>query len=204
MNRALTSDQQWTDHELVLNKANYALLEAALVAAGYEAKRYSVLEPYCQTDRIVLEKRKSCWVDYYLHAISLNVDLDTIPNISNCDLISSESTAVAGTFAMLQFTEGGNPSVLFTSKVRGTSGNLYSVEYVKPATTTATTTATIVGGAIKINLSVNGSAVITATESSVRNAVNLTASVANVISATGGGSALVTIHTAQNLSGGTN
>lgn len=84
MNRSLTSDRQWEDHHLILNKANYNLLEKALVVKGYSADKYLTLKPLCQTEMIVMEKRKAHWVHFYLQALSLNINLATVFNISEC------------------------------------------------------------------------------------------------------------------------
>ena len=45
MNKALTTDKVFLEHKIPLRKAQYALLSVALVAAGYAADRYAVLEP---------------------------------------------------------------------------------------------------------------------------------------------------------------
>lgn len=84
MNRSLTSDRQWEDHHLPLNRANYNLLERALILKGYPSNKYSILEPLCQTEMLVTEKRKAHWVHFYLQALSLNINLSTVFDISNC------------------------------------------------------------------------------------------------------------------------
>ena len=92
MNRLLTSDREFQDVKYPILKANYKLLQIVLVKAGKSADRYSVLEPECfPTRNPELECRKGEWVEFYLTAYGTNVDVDTLPDIQSCELISSEN-----------------------------------------------------------------------------------------------------------------
>lgn len=95
MNRALTSDRKYEDFKVPLRKAYYKMLQVALVAAGEDADKYSVLAPVCHpSDRQETECRKAEFVEYYLLALANNIDLATIPNVMECELINSDDTAV--------------------------------------------------------------------------------------------------------------
>jgi hypothetical protein len=96
MNRSLTSDREWQDVKYPILKANYKLLQIVLVNAGKSADRYASLEPECfPTRNPQLECRKGEWVEFYLGAYGTNVDVDTLPDIESCELISSENMVAA-------------------------------------------------------------------------------------------------------------
>jgi hypothetical protein len=85
MNNVLTTNKSYDESERILLKAKYALLQFALVLRGHDADYYSCLSPECYTNLVNVERRKCGWIDYYLHALALDVDPATIPNVCNCD-----------------------------------------------------------------------------------------------------------------------
>lgn len=85
---------EYADFQKPLRKALYNMLKAALVAAGHSEDKYSVLAPDCFSDRKEVECRKSKFVEYYLHALANNINLATIPDVMECELINSDDTAV--------------------------------------------------------------------------------------------------------------
>jgi hypothetical protein len=94
MNKALTSDRKYEDFLIPLRKAQYKMLQVALEAIGESADKYSVLAPVCHpSDRQETECRKAEFVEYYLLALANNIDLATIPDISECSLLNADNTA---------------------------------------------------------------------------------------------------------------
>lgn len=85
MNKALTSKYTVEDHFYPLNLAWYKVLQLALVDDGYDADRYAILEPLCNSDLKVLEARKNNWVVFYVAALNAGVDMDTVPDMGSCD-----------------------------------------------------------------------------------------------------------------------
>jgi hypothetical protein len=108
------------------------------------------------------------------------------------------------TFATLTLGAGAS-SVIYTSKLGGSAGNAITISLVDPTPTiTPTTTVTsVVGTAITIRLSSNGSA-ITATADDVSEAVGLSAAASALITAVpgGAGTGLVAAHATVNLATG--
>lgn len=209
MNRALTSDREYTDNCLPLQRAKYKLLQLALVAAGYEATRYAVLEPACLTDRLETEYRKAKWVDFYLTALALKADLETIPNISECDLLSADSLTFSGAKASLTTAlAGADNDIVWTSRSFGSSGNLLQVQYVNPGANNAVLAVTVVGTLIRISLATSGVGAITSTATLIRGAVAANADANSLIVgaiATGNtGAGVVIALAATSLTGGRN
>lgn len=169
MNRAITSDRKYQDHLFPLRKANYALLVAALVAAGYESTRYSSLEPICfPDDRKETECRKAEWVEYYLQALALKADLGTLPDINVCDLVSADATEIKGTYASIVVAPaGGSNDILWTSKVIGSIGNILRVAYVDPSANNAVLSMSVVGSTLNVNLATGAGGAITSTANSI-------------------------------------
>ena len=210
MNRAITSDRKYQDHLFPLRKAQYALLVVALVAAGYEATRYSSLEPICfPDDRKETECRKAEWVEYYLQALALSADLDTLPDINVCDLVSADDTALSfGTKASLTTgLTGANNDLVHTARQYGSSGNILQVQYVDPAGNNAALAVTVVGLLIRVSLATGAGGAITSTASLIMAAINnhVTAKtlIVSTLAASNTGAGVVTAMAATNLTGGT-
>lgn len=208
MNKALTSDREWQDCKLPLLRANYALLAVALVAAGYEANRYAILEPYCQSERRKLECRKGEWVEYYLTALALKADLDTLPDISECELIASVGSSISGTYATKTVDPAGaNNSVVWTAKQRGSAGNLLQVQYVDPAGNNQALAVSVVGTLIKVSLATGVAGAISSTAAQIITAVanhnDASQLIGGVNAGSDTGAGVVTAMAAVNLAGGT-
>lgn len=210
MNRALTSDREYFDNCLPLHKANYKLLQLALVAAGYSEDRYSVLKPACQTDRLVLEERKHEWVKFYINALSLSVDLDTIPDLQACNLLSSDNAVITlpGTFASkTTVLTGTNNDLVFTARKKGSIYNLLQVQYVNPAGNNQALSVSMVGSLIRVSLATGAGGAITSTATLIKNALTANAAInaliATTLAASNTGAGIVTAMAAENLAGGT-
>lgn len=161
---------EWVDHYSPLYRANYALLLLALEAAGYDLKRYSTLEPYCQTHETVSESRKNEWVQYYINALALKVDLNTVPNISGCEL-GNLNAKLSGARAWITLASIGlNNDIKWTATPYGTIGNTFSLEYANTGNTNPITVQ-VFGSRIRILLSTT-TGVINSTASQVIAAVN--------------------------------
>lgn len=207
MNSALTSHLKHEQHELVLRRANYQILTLALVEAGFAADRLSVLDPGCLTNLLVTEKRKAEWVQVYLNALAANVDLETFPDISECELGSATDTELAGSFATLTTAlTGTNNDILFTARKRGVSGNIIQVQYLNGGASQPLTL-TLTGSLIKVNLATDGASAVTTTASQILTAISLDTNVKSlikpVLAAGNTGAGVVTVMAATNLSGGT-
>lgn len=90
MNKALTSDRKIMDHCRPIALAQYKLLQLSLVKSGYDADRFKCLEPSCDYSRPELEERKEEWVELYVDALGIGVDLGTFPDVNSCTLISAD------------------------------------------------------------------------------------------------------------------
>jgi hypothetical protein len=210
MNRAITSDRKTQDHLFPLRKANYALLAVALVAAGYEATRYASLEPSCFPDQLTeTEYRKASWVQFYINALALSADLETLPDINVCELVSADDTALAlGTKASLTTAlAGANNDLVHTARQYGSAGNILQVQYVDPAANSQALAVTVVGSLIRVSLATNGGGAITSTASLVMAAINahVTAKtlIVSTLAASNTGAGVVVASAAVNLTGGT-
>lgn len=165
MNPALTSNYSYEDHELAFRKANYKILQIALVAAGYSADRYLVLSPACQTNLLVLEKRKAEWVQVYLNALFAKINLATFADITVCDKMMSDGAALKslGSRAFLETSLAGtNNDIRWTAKNYGSIGNLQQIQYVNSGASQVLTI-TLVGTLIRVNLGTNAASVVTST-----------------------------------------
>ena len=210
MNRAITSDFKWADFKQPLLKLNYQLLQLALVENGYSADRYSSLAPYCSVGlNAETECRKGSIVQYYINALALGIDLETIPNIQTCDTFNViAGSAFAGTFATLTTAlTGVNNDLVYTAKERGTDGNTITVAYVVAGNNTPLTVA-VAGKAITVNVATGAGGAATSTATLVANAIRANAAanalvgVANATANTGAG--IVTALASTSLTGGTN
>lgn len=211
MNNALTTNLSWEGSELLLARANYKLLQIALVAAGYSADRYAVLEPECRTNLVVVERRKDEWTEFYLNALALNADLTTLPNIQECDLISADDSIIkveTRTYASLTTAlTGANNDIKYTAREIGVLGNIIQVQYVDPGGNNAALAVTVVGTLIRVALATGSGGAITSTATLIRAAVSANTQanslVSNALVASNTGAGVVTAMAATNLSGGT-
>lgn len=207
MNPALTSQFSYEDHELAFRKANYKILQLALTAAGYDAERLTILSPACQTNLLVLEKRKAEWVQVYLNALAAKVDLNTFADITVCEPIFSTSSELSGTRASLTTALAGtNNDITWTARSYGSVGNILQVQYVNGGNSQALAV-TVVASLIRIALATSSGGVITSTAAQVRAAVSAFAAANSLVSSalvvSNDGTGLVTVLTSTNLSGGT-
>ncbi len=210
MNKALTSDRKIMDHCRPIALAQYKLLTLALVAAGYDADRFKCLEPSCDYSRPELEERKEEWVELYVDALGMGVDLSTFPDVTSCNLISSDSTAlVSANRAKANLTTalaGGNNDLVITARNYGSIGNILQVAYIDPAGNNQALAVTLVGPLIRVSLATGAGGAITSTAANVKTAIEVHAganALVSVANASGNnGSAVVTAMAATNLSGG--
>lgn len=208
MNSALTSHLQYESHDLLVRRANYKILQLALVQAGYEENRFAVLEPACQTNLVVLEKRKAHWVQVYLNALAAGVNLETFPDINDCELSGFDDAAMSGTFATLSTAlAGADNDIVYTAKKVGTAGNAVQVQYAGLGVSQPLTIV-VTGNLVKINARTNSGSAPISTASEIVAAVNAHEQANNLVSAklkapdTGVG--VISIMSATNLAGGVN
>ena len=209
MNQSLTSDRKAMDHCRPIALAQYKLLTIALVAAGYASDRYAVLNPACDYSRPELEERKEEWVELYLSALGLGVDLDTFPNVNDCILTSADLIETTPTKASLSTAlAGDNNDLVFTARQAGAFGNLLQVQYVDPAGNNQALAVTQVGALIRVSLATGVAGAITSTASQVKAKIEDSATANSLVSvalkANNTGATAVTAMAATNLSGGTN
>jgi hypothetical protein len=207
MNAALTSQYQYEANDLQVRRANYAILQLALVEAGYEADRFSVLNPACQTNLLVMEKRKAQWTQVYLNALAAGVDLETFPDIRECELGTTDGVELAGSYASLTTAlAGADNDLVFTSTERGIVGNGITIRYSDPGANNIPLSVNVTGEVITIILATDGAGVITSTANSIMAAVNadsLASAMVNVTLAAGNtGTGVVTALAPTGLSGG--
>lgn len=186
MSRPLTSINRWSDHELPILRINYAMLQAALVENGYESNRYGILAPVCNAqDYLETECRKGAWVQVYINALALGIDLESIPDINSCEYITASSLNIelAGTFASLTTAlTGANNDLLFTAKQRGPEGNEISVTYVVAGNNTPLTVAVAVDS-ITVNVATGAGGAATSTANQVLEAINASANASKLVTA---------------------
>lgn len=211
LGRPITSNYKWADHVQVLNVARYRALIVAAVAAGYEEDRFSMLAPLCTTDYLETEMRKAEWVQFYIEMIALGIDLDTVPDVLNCDYVSINGIAptLAGAFASLTTAlAGANNDLVFTARERGNDGNLISITYVVAGNSTPLSVA-VVGNAVTVNVATSAGGAATSTASQILAEVNASAPaqllLQSVTLASGNtGAGVVTAMAQTYLSGGVN
>ncbi len=212
MNQSLTSDRKAMDHCRPIAIAQYKLLTLALVAAGYEADRYAVLEPACDYNRPELEERKEEWVELYLNALGIGVDLATFPNVNDCTMTpitDTELTASTATRASLTTAlTGANNDIVFTSRTYGAIGNTLQVQYVDPVANSQALSVSLLANLIQVSLATGAGGSITSTAAQVKTAIEANASANSLVSvayaASNTGAGVVTAMAGTNLSGGTN
>jgi hypothetical protein len=85
MNTVLSTHLSYGESGRILLKAKYALLQEALTKASLDPNRYSALKPECYTNLVVIENRKCEWIDYYLHALALGADMNTVFDVNDCE-----------------------------------------------------------------------------------------------------------------------
>lgn len=210
MNKALTSDRKIMDHCRPIALAQYQLLVLSLVAAGYSADRFKVLEPSCDYSRPELEERKEEWVELYVDALGVGVDLDTFPDVNNCNLISASSAElVSQNRAKASLTTaltGANNDLVITARNYGSIGNILQVQLVDPAGNSQALAVTVVAGLIRVSLATNSGGAITSTATLVKAAIEANASanalVSVALAASNTGAGVVTAMAATNLTGG--
>jgi hypothetical protein len=207
MSRALTSHYEWADHYYPLHAANYALLSKALDQVGLDEDRYAILKPACPGPYKVLECRKAAWVQYYINALALGFDLDTVYDINACETSSGESPE--DTFVKASLTTalaGVNNDLKFTARVGGTAGNLIQVAYVVGVSQPLTVA--VVGTTITVRPATNASSVPTSTAAQVAAAIAANVTANNLVAVTNAGAdtgaGAVTAMALTNLSGGLN
>jgi len=91
----LNSSRKYTDHCIPLWRANYSILQALLVANGFTADKYSVLEPACGGSYQELEERKADWVNLYLTALGSGIELTTVPDINSCESPANPTASIS-------------------------------------------------------------------------------------------------------------
>ena len=207
MNYALTTHLQYEQNDLLVRRANYAILKLSLGENGYDENRFAVLEPACQTNLLVVEKRKAQWVQVYLNALAAKVDLETFPDINDCEMGTTDGIATSGTYATLTTAlVGNNNDILYTARKRGISGNIIQVQYVDPATPSQPLTFDLVGSLIKVNLRTNASSQIVTTAEEILTGISEASHVKSlvkpVLAAGNNGTGIVTVLAATNLAGG--
>lgn len=209
MNRALTSNRPWDDNFLPMNRQNYKILQLLLVEKGYDADRYSVLEPLCATDRIKIEKRKALWVQVYINALLANIDLDTIFDIRSCNFYENIDPETTGTIASLETDlTGANNDLRFESIGKGIDKNQISIEYVDPSGNDEVLSVTVNGYAIIVSLATGGAGAITSTANLILAAINASPEASSLVTVSlkdgNTGAGVVTAMAQTNLSGGSN
>jgi len=209
MNKALTSEYAWNEFEVMVQKMNYKTLQIALNKAGYSLDRLAILEPSCSTNLMVYEKRKAEFVKTYIMALGTGIDLDTYPDIRDCDLSSVDGTARSGTFATLTTAlAGGNNDLIWQARNRGTMQNMIRIRYADPGANNAVLSLELVETTVVVHLATDGAGVITTTANQIKTAlsanddINVIVGAAHVSGSTGDG--VVTAMAATNLTGGTN
>ncbi len=209
MNKALTSDRKIMDHCRPIALANYKLLTLALIAAGYDSDRFVNLQPSCDYSRPELEERKEEWVELYLNALGLGVDLDTMPDINDCALTLAEDIEVPGSYASLVTSlTGSNNDLYFRAKQWGPIGNIYRVEYLDPDTIDYPLTIHLEGSTISVKLKTDHGGVIRSTASEIKAAIENNSDCDSLVEVnlvtnnTGAGA--VTVMPATNFTGGSN
>lgn len=210
MNKALTSDRKFEDFLVPLRKAYYAMLQVALVSAGYSADKYSVLSPSCGlTDRQETECRKYEFVEYYLMALANKIDLSTIPDVMECDLINVINADTDGTYASYTTAlAGSNNDVVWKARSKGSIGNILQIAYINPAANSQPLSVSVVGQLIRVSLATSGGGAITSTASQIIAAVTANEAANSLIhgalEASNSGAGVVAALAATNLSGGSN
>lgn len=207
MNAALTSHLQYESHDLLVRRANYKILQIALVAAGYEENRFAVLEPACQTNLVVVEKRKAEWVQVYLNALAAKVDLETFPDINDCELGAFDDAVPAGNAATLTTAiTGTNNDLKFTANRTGAAGNLIQIQYFNPGVASQSLGVSLTGSLIKISLGTNSSNVIVSTANQVLSLINNSSTAGALVTAalapSNDGSGVMVALAPTNLAGG--
>lgn len=210
MNRSLTSDRAHQDMWYPLSKANYAVLQIMLAATTLGVDRYPSLEPLCFPNASPeLEKRKSKWVQFYINALNAGMDVDTLPDVEECEIVGIDDIAVSGTYASLTTAmAGANNDIVFTSRTIGTIGNSRSIRLVDPAGNDQALVISVVGGnMVSASLATGPGGAITTTAAQLRAAIlahaaaNALVSTANAGADTGVGIVIALAETF--LAGGT-
>lgn len=211
MSRPLTSINEWSDHKLPILRINYAMLKVALVENGYDENRFSVLEPVCNAqNRLETECRKGDWVQVYINALALGIELESIPDINSCEYITARGIdpTPSGSFASLTTAlTGANNDLLFTAKERGNDGNAISVTYTVTGNNTPLTVS-VIGNDINVGVATGGGGATTSTASQILSAVNGNATAFNLVRASlapsNTGAGIVTALAKTFLTGGSN
>lgn len=211
LGRPITSNYKWADHMRPLQVARYRALLVAAAAAGYDEDRFRMLEPLCTTDYLETECRKAEWVQFYIEMIALGIDLDTVPDVLNCDYVNVNGIepALAGAFASLTTAlTGTNNDLVFTAKEIGNDGNLINITYVVAGNNTPLSIA-VVGNAITVNVATGAGGAATSTAAQIRTAVNASAAAMLLLkpvelAASNTGAGVVTAMATTYLSGGVN
>jgi hypothetical protein len=210
MNQAITGDREFRDFKYPLYSARYRLLGAALVAGGFAEDRYACLKPLCNDHKKVIEHRKAEFVQFYIEALALGVNLDTVPDICQCGPVSclceeSPGAFVIGSATLITALAGNNNDLKFSSRTEGPAGNLITVAYVN-AGASQTLAVTVTGNAISVRLATNGSSVITSTAAQIRTAIQAQSQanglVAVALAPNNNGQGIVTALAATALTGG--
>lgn len=190
----LKSNYEYQDHLIPLRKAKYGLLVYLLELNGYSATRFAILEPLCDQQFQDLECRKAQWVQYYTDVLFADVDLDTVPDINDCDITIGVTPEAQGEFAFLEtnLTGATNNDLRFQALQRGVLGNLISITYVVSGNNTPLGV-TVSGNDINVQVATGAGGAATSTAAQVKTAVDvhpqahLLVSVANKTGNTGAG-----------------
>ncbi len=208
MNKALTSDRKIMDHCRPIALAQYHLLTLALVAAGYEADRFAGLSPSCDYSLPELQERKEEWVELYLNALGAGVNLDTFPDINNCDLATAADATITAQKASLTTNLAGatNNDLVFTARSSGPLGNILQIQYVNPAANNASLLVTQVGSLIRVSLATGAGGAVTTTAAMLKTKIQETPTANAIVSVaykgTDTGAGLLEALAATNFAGG--
>jgi len=211
MNKSLTTQKKYLEFTTPFRAAQYALLSLALVGQGYEADRFAVLEPKpCDGQLEERECRKAKWVQYYLNALMLRVDLASLPDMNECDTASVgyEDIDISGTYASRTTAlTGTNNDVVWTAKTIGSIGNLLQIVYIDPTSNNAALSVGVIGTQVFVNLATGAGGAITSTANQIIAAVAAHAAaktlLVGTVAASNTGAGVVTSLPAANLTGGT-
>lgn len=94
MKDLLTAHKPSTGFTQPMRLAYYALLASLLVSRGYEADRFSILEPSCNGMEMETECRKAEVVKFYIDALNAGVDLSTFYDVNTCGLAAVSAVAI--------------------------------------------------------------------------------------------------------------
>ena len=210
MNNPLKSIHEYQDHYYPLWKTQYDILVFLLTKNGYDANRFAVLNPgSCGPDiRTEEAERKEEWVEVYIAALNAGINLDSITDVSTCDIaIGSGATLLASFASLTTGLVGANNDLVFTARYPGLQGNLISVTYTVTGNSTPLTVAVTGGHNIAVGVATNSGGAAISTASEIMAAVNASAQAESLaivtLASSNSGAGVVTALTKTFLAGGT-